>query len=104
MSGQSKTSFSPYTIRASPVGPGPLRRSPGSNERAGLRQEGYRADVEVRGTVRRGETTSRLVARQVSGTVQSANPGLPVRDRAEPQAPALPTLLLAVSATPVLFD
>ena len=58
-------------------------------------QEGDRADVEVRGTVRRGEATPRLVARQVSRAVQSANPGLPVRDRAEPQAPALPTLLLA---------
>ena len=45
-----------------------------------------------------------LVARQVSRAVQSADPGLPVRDRAEPQAPALPTLLLAVRAPLVLFD
>ena len=37
----------------------------------------------------------RLVVRKVSRAVQSANPGLPVRDRAESQAPALPTLLLA---------
>ena len=87
-----------------PIGPGPLRRSPSSNERAGLRQEGHRADVEVRRTVRRGKATPRLVARQVSRAVQSANPGLPVRDCAEPQAPALPTLLLAVSAPLVLFD
>ena len=74
-----------HTVRASPVGPGPLRRSPSSNERAGLQQEGYRADAEVRRTVRRGEATSRLGTRQVSRTVQSANPGLPVRDCAEPQ-------------------
>ena len=37
-------------------------------------------------------------AGQVSRAVQSADPGLPLRDCAEPQAPALPTLLLAVSA------
>ena len=45
-----------------------------------------------------------LVARQVSRAIQSADPGLPLRDRAEPQAPALPTLLLAASVTLVLFD
>ena len=67
MSGQSKTPFSPYAIRASPDGPGTLRRSPSSNERAGVRQEGYRADVEVRGAVRRGEAIPRLVARKYRG-------------------------------------
>jgi hypothetical protein len=43
---------------------------------------------------------SRLVARQVSRAVQSTDPGLPLRDRAEPQTPALPTLLLAISDSP----
>jgi len=77
MSRQSKTAFSPYAIRASSAGPGPLRRRPSSNERAGLRQEGRRADVEVRGAVRRGEAIPRLVARQVSGALEGANSGLP---------------------------
>ena len=43
-------------------------------------------------------------ASEVSRPIQSADPGLSLRDRAEPQAPALPTLLLAVSAPLVLFD
>ncbi len=43
------------------------------------------------------------LSRKVSRSSQSADPGLPVRDRSEPQAPALPTLLLAAGVTLFLF-
>ena len=43
------------------------------------------------------------LSREVSRSSQSTDPSVSVRDRAEPQAPALPTLLLAAGATLVIF-
>ena len=46
----------------------------------------------MRGVIRRVEAEPLPGAREVPRAFQSADPGLSLRDRAEPQAPALPTL------------
>jgi hypothetical protein len=84
--------------------PSLFRGSAGVDARNDVPRTSVRPDVEVRGAVRRGEAESLSCASEVPRTGQSADPGLPQRDRAEPQTPALPTLLLAVSAPLVLFD
>ncbi len=60
-----------------------------------FRQETVRAHVEERRAVCRGEAESLPGARQVPRPVQSANSGLPQRDRPEPEAPRRANLLLA---------
>src|SRR4029078_5065105 len=63
-----------------------------------------RTDVEVRGAVRGSEAEPLPRASKVPGPTQSADPGLPLRNCAEPQASALPTLLLVIRAPQVSFD
>ena len=92
------------SIRAPAKGSGPVRRSAGPHERAGIRRQGSGTDVEERRTIRRGKSKPLSGAGQVSRTSKSPNSSLPKRNCSEPQTPALPTLLLGASALLVLFD
>ena len=77
--------------------PRPIRGGTGIHARIDVPRTSVRADVEVRGVVRRVQAIPLPRARQVPRAFQSADPGLSQCDCAEPQAPALPTLWLAVS-------
>src|SRR5947199_440349 len=67
-------------------------------------QKDLGADVEDGRSVGRSQAESLPRSGKVPWSAEGPDPSVSHRDCAEPQAPALPTLLLAVSAPLVLFN
>ena len=86
---------SSHKVRPSSERPRLIRRGSSPDARPDVQAEDVRANVEMRGAVRRGETESWTDARTVPCKAKSADSSLLECDGAEPETPRLPILFLA---------